>query len=150
MNIMKYYNGLPEYDDLLNIWMEHSDPRTVFPDFSLCDEDCICIYGISESDVADFLTEVKEYSSQLTVTIQQSVLPDEAWDVEIKPVFLFDTKETGLIFIDYVNSLSIEQFYNMIRELQLVYNVPWTMTYPLDNEMVYRIMDRYEEENGND
>ena len=150
MNINNYYDHIPCFDASLKFWTENSKPQTILPDFYICDEVCLCLYGIAETTVANYLSEIKCHGEKLAAEIKKNILSHEAWDLELKPIFLFDTKETLMNFIDFTNRLSDEQFYTVICEMQLDYNVPWVSGQLLNSETVYDIIDYYEARERND
>ncbi|MBQ7874232.1 MAG: hypothetical protein IJ306_03600 [Oscillospiraceae bacterium] len=146
MNINSYYKNIPQYDAFLDFHTEKSAPDSILPDFVQGDEACVCIYGASESAVKDYLSALDDYSRKLALSIKSKISKDEAWDLEIKPIFLFESEKDLLNFIDFANHLDDEAFFEMIQKLQLIYNEPWISVRQLNHEKICEIIHRYKQE----
>lgn len=142
MNINGYYNGLPEYDDFLTISIDKGNQKSIIPNFKKCDEACICVYNVSEAEIADYLASVEKRSFELISEIKKNI-GDKLWDLELKPIFLFEDEKSLLTFLDFSNQLNKEAFFEMISELQLAFNEPWKSVRRLTYENVLNIISDY-------
>lgn len=147
-NINVCYETLPDKDVFLSIWMENVKVADVLPDFDVSDENCICIYGVTEQDIFHKISEIKIYADELETFIKSKRI--QCYDIRIKPIFVFSRKEDADIFAEFANRLEEQDFYDLIHELQLDYNVAWTTVEMFDNEKVYEIIDHYEMRDWND
>lgn len=141
-NINVCYENLPDKDVFLSVWLENMDVKDVLANFNLSDENCICIYGVTEQDISHKIDEIKQYADELTVYIKSQNI--QRYDIIIKPIFVFERKEDADIFTEFANRLGEQEFFDLIHELQLDYNVAWTSVEVFDNEKVYEIIDHYE------
>ena len=144
MNIEKVHSSLPEIDAFLRIWIEGERVEQVLPDYKSCSEYCVCIYGISENIIDDSLISIQATARKYSGRICKALSKGTAWDVECKPILLFENKESLDIFLDFANVLDEESFCEFVSELQLDYNEPWTHVQMIKHEMVYEILDHYE------
>lgn len=144
MNIEEVHSSLPEIDAFLRIWIEGDRVEQVLPDYKSCSEYCACIYGISEKIIDDSLISIQATARKYSGRICKALSKGMAWDVECKPILLFENKESLDTFLDFANVLNEESFCEFISELQLDYNEPWTHVQMIKHEMVYEILDHYE------
>ena len=144
MNIEKVHSALPEIDAFLRIEIEFDQIAQVLPDYKPCPEYCVCLYGMSEKTVDDYLREIEAKAGKYIWDISERIAEDTFWDLECKPILLFETKETLDIFLDFANVLDDDSFCEFISELQLDYNEPWTHVQMIKQETVYEILDHYE------
>ena len=141
-NINVCYENLPDKDVFLSVWLENMEIKDVLSDFNVSDESCICIYGVAEKDISYKLAEIKQYVDAITAYIKSQNI--QYYDIRIKPIFVFNRKEDADIFAEFANRLEEQNFYDLIHELQLDYNIAWTSVQMFTNEMVYNIIDHYE------
>lgn len=144
MNIEKVHSSLPEIDVFLRIWIEGDRVGQVLPDYKSCSEYCVCIYGMSENAVDNYLISIQAAAKNYSGKIHGAISKGTAWDVECKPILLFEHKESLDLFLDFANVLDEGSFCEFISELQLDYNEPWTHVQMLKQELVYEILDHYE------
>lgn len=147
-NISVCYNKLPDKAFLLSVWIEEDEVNRILPDFNATNENCLCIYGVQEDEIASYMREVKHYADELSVIIKSRNC--QCYDIIVKSIFWFDKKETADVFTEFANRLAEQDFYDLIHELQLDYNVAWTTVEMFDNEKVYEIIDHYEMRDWND
>lgn len=141
-NINVCYENLPGKDVFLSVCLENMDVKDVLVNFNLSDENCICIYGVTEQDISHKIDEIKQYANELTVYIKSQNI--QCYDIIIKPIFAFERKEDADIFTEFANRLGEQEFFDLIHELQLDYNVAWASVEVFDNKKVYEIIDHYE------
>lgn len=144
MNIEKVRSSLPEIDGFLRIEIEFDQVLQVLPNYKACPEYCVCLYGMSEETVDDYLKEITSAAEKYIWQISETVDEGTFWDLECKPILLFENKESLDIFLDFANMLDEESFCEFVSELQLDYNEPWTHVQTIKHEMVYEILDHYE------
>ena len=144
MNIEKAYRTLPEIDAFLQITIEFDQVKQVLPHYKPCPENCVCLYGMSEETVDDYLMAIEAMAEQYIWTISETIEEDTFWELECKPVFLFETKESLDVFVNFANGLNKDRFCEFIFELQLDYNKPWMHVQMIKHEMVYEIIEHYE------
>lgn len=147
-NIDICYEGLPNVDDFLTVWIENKDMREVLPDFTESNACCLCIYGISETDLENQLCSVKEHADAIKSCIESNGIT--CYDIEIKPIFWFARKEDADLFIEFANSLVEQDFFDLMYELSLDYNIAWTSVQQFDNRTVYDIIEHYQGRFEND
>ena len=145
MNIDIVHDSLPEIDSFLRIEIEFDQVPQVLPNYKVCPEYCICLYSITEEAVDDYLTRIRETADEYVCTIRKALPEGTFWDLECKPILLFENKESLDIFLDFANVLDESSFCEFISELELDYNDPWTHVQMIKHEMVYEILDHYEE-----
>lgn len=141
-NINVCYGNIPNKDVFISVWLENMEMEDVLPDFNVSDENCICIYGVTEQDISHKISEIKIYADELETFIKSKKI--QCYDIHIKPIFVFNRKEDADIFTEFTNRLEEQDFFDLIHELQLDYNVAWTSVQMFTNEMVYNIIDHYE------
>lgn len=144
MNIRKYFNEIPQEDVFLDIYIENIESNDVFPDYTPCNEYCICLYGKSESEVEAALLPVRTKADIYTDKLRKDFGSAVAWDVMCKPICLFENKECAILFTDFANLLSEDDFRDFISEFQLDYNVPWTHVQLITNARLWEIINYYE------
>lgn len=147
-NIDICYEGLPNVDDFLTAWIENKDIREVLPDFTSSNTYCLCIYGISETDLENRLSSVKIYADEIKTCIESKGIT--CYDIEIKPIFWFARKEDADVFIEFANNLVGQDFFDFIYELRNDYNIAWTSVQQFDNRTVYDIIEHYQGRFEND
>lgn len=141
-NINVCYGNIPNKDVFISVWLENMEMEDVLPNFNVSDENCVCIYGVTEQDISHIISEIKIYADELETFIKSKRI--QCYDICIKPIFVFSRKEDAEIFREFTNRLEEQDFYDLIHELQLDYNVAWTSVQIFTNEMVYNIIDHYE------
>lgn len=141
-NINVCYGNIPNKDVFISVWLENMEMEDVLPNFNVSDENCVCIYGVTEQDISHIISEIKIYADELETFIKSKRI--QCYDIRIKPIFVFSRKEDAEIFREFTNRLEEQDFYDLIHELQLDYNVAWTSVQIFTNEMVYNIIDHYE------
>lgn len=144
MNIDVTYSSLPEIDAFLRIEIEFDQVPQVLPDYKPRPEYCVCLYGMSEEDVDNYLININQTREKYFLTICETIKEGTFWDLECKPILLFENKESLDIFLDFANVLDEDSFCEFISELQLDYNEPWSHVQMIKQEMVYEILDHYE------
>ena len=144
MNIEKIHSSLPEIDSFLRIEIEFDQVPQVLPKYKACPEYCVCLYGMSEEAVDDYLKEITSAAEKYIWEISETIDEGTFWDLECKPILLFENKESLEIFLDFANVLDESSFCEFISELQLDYNEPWTHVQMIKHEMVYEILDHYD------
>ena len=143
MNIEKVYSSLPKVDDFLRIEIEFDQIGQILPEYKPCPEYCVCIYGISEETVDDYLKDIESTAEKYIWKICENIDEGTFWNLECKPILLFENRDGVDIFLDFANMLDESSFYEVIFELQLDYNEPWTHVQMLKQERVYEILDHY-------
>ena len=58
LNIHHLYDRIPHIDAFLDIAMENGMTEQIFPEYQREAESCICIYGVSETDMDTVLEKV--------------------------------------------------------------------------------------------
>lgn len=145
MNIEKIHNSLPEIDAFLRIEIEFDQVPQVLPNYKACPEYCVCLCGMTEEAVDNYLISINKKREEYMWTICETIKEGTFWDIECKPILLFENKESLDIFLDFANALDESSFCEFISELELDYNDPWTHVQMIKHEMVYEILDHYEE-----
>lgn len=143
MNIKDIYTFFPNFDRLLRISIEDHDVSEILPGRDGDEAPVICVYGITETEVRACLEAYAQEFESITEKIKGVAGADELWDVEIKPILLFDTLKTAQLFCDFANSLEYEQFCEMIDEMQRQYNTPWKSAELLDERITKKIIEEY-------
>lgn len=145
MNIAKLYEYVPQRDAFIDIEIENGAINKILPEYEHYMDSCLCIYGISESELDGCLVSVKakvdEYISEIKEHLPNNIL----WDLKCKPVLLFENKETAIIFMEFANSLSDEDFNEFIDEMEYAYYEPWIHVKMIPQARIYDITDYYEE-----
>ena len=144
MNVRKSFEEIPQEDSFLDIHIEDNAPNDVFPDYIPCTEYCICLYGKSESDVETAMLSIRAKADSYTSKLKELFGYNVAWDVMCKPICLFENRECALLFIDFANLLSENDFWDFISELQLDYNEPWTHVQLITHAQLCELIDYYE------
>ncbi len=144
MNIDKVHGSLPEIDAFLRIEIEFRPVSQVLPNLTPCPEYCVCLYGMSEDAVDEYLIRIRATADEYACIIRKALPEGTFWDLECKPILLFENKESLDIFLDFANVLDESSFFEFVSELQLDYNEPWTHVQMIKHEMVYEILDHYE------
>lgn len=144
MNIEKVHSSLPEIDAFLRIEIEFDQVPQVLPNYKACPEWCVCLYGMSEEAVDDSLKEIVSTAEKYIWEISETITEGTFWDLECKPILLFENKESLDIFLGFANVLDEDSFCEFVAELKLDYNEPWTHVLMIKHEMVYEILDHYE------
>lgn len=139
VNIDEYFNYVPNAEKLIKVSFETSNASNIIPWYS-DGNPVICIYGVAETTVNERLKLAKMKADEIVKTIKRSIPSDELWDIEIKPVFLFDTEANLLDFFELANSLDDEAYSEMIDKMQLKYNEPWEKVAILDCNEIQRII----------
>ena len=144
MNIRKLFNSVPREDAFLTLAfdIDGKEPETVFPEYKPHDEGCVCIYGISESELDNALLLINAKADDYADPLRCSPLKCVVW---CKPIFLFETRKCAHLFKDFANLLTEEDFYEFIGELQLDYNEPWTHVQMITHAQLNDIVDYYKD-----
>ena len=145
MNINILYDYVPQRDAFIDIDIERNLVSKVLPEYENYAEYCLCIYGISEGVLDECLNDVHDKVEEYLCKISERIPDDTLWDLQCKPVFLFENKETATIFIDFANSLNEENFVEFVLEMKRAYYTPWTHVQMIKQSRIYEILDHYEE-----
>lgn len=144
MNIEKVHSSLPDIDAFLRVDIEYDQVEQVLPNYKACSEYCVCLYGMSEEEVDNYLISIRATAEKYGCTIRKTIPKGTFWDLMCKPILLFENKETLDVFLDFANMLDEDSFCEFVSELQLDYDEPWTHVQMITHEMVYEILDYYE------
>jgi len=144
LNIEELFDFVPQKDAFINIHIEKDLVPHILPEYEVCAEQCICIYGVPELVVDECLSELTEKAEEYKNKILKSIPGDILWDIVCKPVFLFDNKQTANTFSDFANSLCEEDYLEFIDELQRDYCLPWTYVQMIRFEQIHDILEPYE------
>lgn len=143
MNLKEFYNFIPNANSFINVSLEFTDIAKIIPEFLSDNNEVICLYDICEKDMCECLKIVKETADVIKRKLVDTISLNEMWDIEIKPIFLFDTQESLLLFYDYANMLDEDNYYDMIDEMQRKYNVPWSAVTLLIKKHTQDIIEYY-------
>ncbi len=120
---MKTCNYLPNADSCLEIWLETGNLSESLPCFEGINDECLILYDISSADIVSWLHTIHLRSAELGKKLkQQNILSD----ICIKPIFLFAEKESADFFLAFLENCTEEELYEVIGELQLEHNEPWS------------------------
>ncbi len=105
------------------------------------DEACICLCGVSPKALAARLEECKLYADQLITSLSNGGGP--FCDVQIKPIFYFDHKQTANTFLQLLGGLQAQDQYDLIYELQRAVNEPWGKVRMITSEDIDAQLDAF-------
>lgn len=139
MSYNAYFGRLPIVDAAISIWTETGDGTSLIQDWHGDDSYVNLIVGISESEVASFMAQVKSRGDRITALFRHQA-EFECWDVVVKPIFLMENPETLDLFTRYIQELDEDDQADFILHLQLTFNEPWgpvtTITYAYLAELI--------------
>lgn len=143
MNVEKLFSGIPNEDTFLQISLENSKPEQILQEYHTCPEKCICIYGVSEPEIEQSMAVIRKRADYFAEKLSGKQFCDCTWDIVCKPILLVDTKKTATLFRTFANLLEETTFFDLITELQLTYNTPWTRVQLLTHSRLCDILNRY-------
>lgn len=124
MNCKVFSGVLPIVDTAILLWTETGDGSTLIQNWQGDDTDVNCIVGLSEAEVASFMTQVKSRGDEVTEVFRHQT-EYECWDVMVKPIFLMEDQETVDLFTRYLQNLDEGDQADFTMHLQLTFNEPW-------------------------
>lgn len=144
MNINKLYDYVPQRDAFIDIEIENELTNGILSEYETCAEYCLCIYGVTETVLDECLVSVAKKAEEYLLKISEHIPEDTLWDLQCRPIFLFENKETAIIFMDFANTLSEEDYVSFMDELERDYYEPWTHIQMIRQSQIYEIIDHYE------
>lgn len=141
MNIQKLYEDLPQIDTFMNIEMEYEQVEHVLTEYQFSQEYCICIYGLPKNVMDSYLLKICKKAEKYIQMLTENLDKDICWDLEIKPILLFENKECAVLFKTFANLLDEDEFCAFVRKLQLDYNEPWTHVHLITHNELQNILD---------
>lgn len=144
MNIRKMFSRIPEADTFLHIYIDLNQCiGRVLPEFNPHPEHCICIYGISETEMDEFLPMIENRAEKYAQKINETISKETAWVLKIKCVLLFEDEKCALLFKEFANLLDVDDFNDLITDIQLEYHNPWKHIPMIKKESMHDFIDHY-------
>lgn len=140
MNCVLYFGRLPLIDAEILIWTESGDGTRLIHDWQGDSSDVNCIVGLTEQEVASYMTLVKKRGDKITAVFKKQS-EHECWDVVVKPIFLMEDMDTAELYMRYLSQLDEDDSTTFTLHLQLTFNEPWGPVKMITNAYLNQLIE---------
>ena len=127
MNNKILYHQFPPIDNMLNVYLHSGKYNEILPEWhGGSSEDYHIVVATSDDETAEFYRSVKEKSNEYVEFLNKRLPENEPWDIELKPLFRFDTVKNAERFLSLLTPFDDEDDRNeFIFNLRLDYDDGW-------------------------
>lgn len=122
-----YTGSFPQTDYMLNVYLASGRYAEILPEWNGQDSaDFHVVVTVTDEETAAFYRLVKEKSNEYVSLIKNRLPENEPWDIELKPLFRFDTISNAERFISMTKRYSdVDERNEFILNLRLDYDDGW-------------------------
>lgn len=122
-----YMRSFPQTDSMLNVYLASGRYKEILPEWKGQDSaDYHVVVSVTDEETAAFYRLVKEKSNEYVSMITERLPENEPWDIELKPLFRFDTIINSERFISMIKPYcDVDEQNEFILNLRLDYDDGW-------------------------
>jgi len=127
MNNNILYHQFPPIDDILNVYLHSEKYTEMLPEWHGGNSaDYHIVVYVSDDETVEYYHAVKDKSNEYVGFLNERLPENEPWDIELKPLFRFDTVKNAERFLAMVERYNdVDERNEFILNLRLDYDDGW-------------------------
>ena len=127
MNNEILYHQFPPIDNILNVYLHSEKYTEMLPEWHGGNSaDYHIVVYVSDDETVEYYHAVKDKSNEYVGFLNERLPENEPWDIELKPLFRFDTVKNAERFLAMVERYNdVDERNEFILNLRLDYDDGW-------------------------